>query len=82
MIQNREETSATFLAVLGNFLYILAMQCIGDRVSSKIFNWVTIGTLVSGAVLMVGVRGKGGRSTVDEGQRVDVIGSGALRVGT
>eukprot|EP01052_Picozoa_sp_SAG31_P049313 SAG31_NODE_10738_length_1104_cov_0.870647_1_plen_170_part_00 len=29
-----EETSATFLAVLGNLFYILAMQLIGDRVSA------------------------------------------------
>jgi FLVCR family MFS transporter len=60
-----EETSATFLAVLGNFFYILAMQLIGDRVSSKIFNWVTIATLFGAAALMVLVRGKGGRSAVD-----------------
>ena len=62
-----EETSATFLAVLGNLLYIFAMQLIGDRVSSRVFNWVTIATLVVGAVLMVAIRGKGGRSKVDGG---------------
>lgn len=69
-----EETSATFLAVLGNLLYILAMQLIGDRVSSRVFNWVTIATLVAGAVLMVLIRGKGGRSTVDAGKSpVDLL---------
>jgi MFS family permease len=63
-----EETSATFLAVLGNLLYIFAMQLIGDRVSSRVFNWVTIATLVVGAALMLAIRGKGGRSKVDEGK--------------
>ena len=66
--------SATFLAVLGNFLYILAMQLIGDRVSSRVFNWVTIATMGAGAALMVAIRGKGQRSAVDEGKTtVDLL---------
>ena len=66
--------SATFLAVLGNGFYILAMQLIGDRVSSRVFNWVTIATMAVGAALLLAVRGKGQRSVVDEGKTtVDLL---------
>lgn len=44
------------------------MQLIGDRVSSRVFSWVAIATLVAGAALMVLIRRKGGRSKVDEGK--------------
>ena len=60
-----EETSATFLAVLGNFFYIGSMQLIGDRVTAKVFNWVTIAVFAGSGLLLLAVRGKGGRSVVD-----------------
>eukprot|EP01051_Picozoa_sp_SAG22_P016437 SAG22_NODE_2322_length_2717_cov_5.829641_2_plen_156_part_00 len=62
-----EETSATFLAVLGNFCYILAMQLIGDRVTAKVFNIVTIAVFAGCALLLMPMRGTGGRSAVDAG---------------
>ena len=63
-----EETSATFLSVLMNFLYICAMQGIGDSVSALVFNYIFLGTLLGCAVLMLLVVGKGGRSAVDSGR--------------
>lgn len=72
--------SATFLAVLGNGFYILAMQLIGDRVSSRVFNWVTIATMAVGAALLLAVRGKGQRSAVDEGKTTADLLTSPVRV--
>eukprot|EP01048_Picozoa_sp_COSAG05_P018331 COSAG05_NODE_2663_length_2787_cov_2.329241_3_plen_77_part_00 len=59
------DSLSTFLSVLMNFLYICAMQGIGDSVSASVFNYIFLGTLLGCAVLMLLVVGKGGRSAVD-----------------
>ena len=63
-----EETSATFLSVLMNFLYIVTMLGLGNSVSATVFNWVFLAVLLACSALMVFVRGQGSRSAADAAQ--------------